>query len=141
MSAPAYADNFDVEPVLYKYSIPSPGRAGEEAPFGTLLELASDLLDDHLGPFVGTRFSPTQLRQFPRSVTLPGDEVNATPLAVKEWVVITAHQLKTGDPTAPVTGESVGVISVSYAKAEYPRLEKIKDALISRYQEKVALRI
>lgn len=107
------------------------------------VDAASDELDG-MTPFVGSRYSDdttVQARQFPRSITLPGDTENVVPDRPLNWVSLTAAQFALDEEPA-ITSEGAGGASRSYANPKVSRIEKLKTALhIEDYLQRVGVRV
>lgn len=89
-----------------------------------LLSIASDEIDLK-GPFLGTRYSSTQARAFPRSDVPDGETVdNTVPDVVLDYVALRAYQLS-AEPEAAIKSRGVAGLSVSYAEPKIGRTEAL----------------
>jgi len=99
------------------------------------LRIASRELDSK--PLTGTAYDPvSQSLEFPRSITVPGDEVGVVPEAILDWVALRAYQLATEDEPA-VSSESAGRVSVSYFRPKVSQLERKMRRLLAPYLAEV----
>ena len=62
-----------------------------------------------MGPFIGTRYNPTQPNDFPRSITLEGDTEGVVPEAVMDFVALRAASLAQADTITPLDREGKGL--------------------------------
>ncbi len=99
------------------------------------LELASDDLD-LMGPrFLGTKYTTdltVQMRQFPRSITLPGDTPGVVPEKVLDWVSMKAYGYQIDDEP-PVKLERIEDIAQTYTRGKRSRLDRLMDNLLKPY--------
>jgi hypothetical protein len=115
------------------------GTPEADAPSEYELRLASDAVDA-MGPYIGRRYSDTQERAFPRSITLPGDTEGAVPERVLDAVVELARSEQSGEDDTPITSHSVLDESVTYAVPKTPKSVRRVGALLSPYWLKVGMR-
>jgi hypothetical protein len=132
MAAP-YLSTLEASDLLLRYNIegvfPGEGR----------LRAASDRLDFGQRPFIGSKYSPTQARQFPRSETLADDVAGQVPDDVKRWVALEAYKLTQPD-SPPLTSEPIpSVGQLTYARPARSDAERYQDGLLDRYKVRTAL--
>lgn len=104
------------------------------------LNEASDMIDAS-GPFIGVRYSDTQARAFPRSVTIAGDTEGVVPERVLNAVVLAAYAKKQNIDEAPIKSESVGDISVTYATSQLSKEWQRISLYLRPYQLKSGIRL
>ncbi len=122
----AYLTPEQATPRLAAYSITATPTPAE-------LSLASDDLDYNRGPFVGTRYAPTQLREFPRDPFVRDDPAGLVPGAVLDWVALRAYQLQIDDEPN-VQKERVDTIAIDYTgRGKRSRLSRLMDNLLKPY--------
>lgn len=138
MPADPYIGFGDAQVVLMKYNLPIADQNDRNLiPDTALLRLASDRVDQ-MGPFIGARYSPSQVRAFPRSVTLDGDDEGVVPQAIKDWVALEACRLQQEDDP-PMTSYSLGSMSETFSRGKRSRIAMLQENLVGRYQHRTAL--
>lgn len=96
------------------------------------LDAASDELDA-LSPFIGTRYDADQARLFPRSIEPDGTNSDGTlPANILDAVALLALDFS-DDSGPPVTSESAGGVSVTYAVPKRHVNRRRADALVHPY--------
>lgn len=102
-------------------------------PTSGALELASDAADAS-GPFIGRRYSTSQARAFPRSVTIAGDTAGQVPERVERWVALEAYKLDVNEDP-PVTSVSLTAAgSVTYATPKVSQASRLQKIILRPYQ-------
>lgn len=132
----AYADPYITSEAarlrLLEYSITATPTLEE-------LRMASDSLDIQ-GEFIGERYSATQKREFPRTVTVDGDTENVVPQRILDWVALTAFELQEDDDP-PVKHERIESLSTTFTRGRRSQPDRFKKFLLRDYRDFNSFRI